>query len=103
MLCRGHRRRLAACLISALSLSAAILTGANARAQTSAPQASGSSASAPATAPINLGGRGWSSFASKPAEPEDAKRQLEFEFRAGLASDYIYRGVTLSDRKPAVG
>jgi uncharacterized protein (TIGR02001 family) len=32
-----------------------------------------------------------------------AKNQLEFEFRGGLASDYIYRGVTLSDRKPAVG
>ena len=32
-----------------------------------------------------------------------AKNQLEFEVRGGLASDYIYRGVTLSDRRPAVG
>jgi uncharacterized protein (TIGR02001 family) len=28
---------------------------------------------------------------------------FEFSARAGCASDYIYRGVTLSDRKPAVG
>lgn len=35
--------------------------------------------------------------------PESAKSQLEFEVRGGLASDYVYRGVTLSDRKPAVG
>ena len=32
-----------------------------------------------------------------------SKNQLEFEVRGGLASDYIYRGVTLSDRRPAVG
>jgi len=28
---------------------------------------------------------------------------IELNARAGFASDYIYRGVTLSDRKPAVG
>jgi uncharacterized protein (TIGR02001 family) len=28
---------------------------------------------------------------------------LEFNARAGFASDYIYRGVTLSDRKPSLG
>jgi uncharacterized protein (TIGR02001 family) len=28
---------------------------------------------------------------------------FEFSARAGFASDYIYRGVTLSDHKPAVG
>ena len=36
--------------------------------------------------------------------PQDgAESPVEFSFRAGLASDYIYRGTTLSDRKPAVG
>ncbi|MFZ0624059.1 MAG: TorF family putative porin [Pseudolabrys sp.] len=29
--------------------------------------------------------------------------QFEFDIRAGFASDYIYRGTTLSDHKPAVG
>src|SRR6476659_4428735 len=52
---------------------------------------------------INLGGRGWSAAESRHPAPEGGKNQLEFEFRGGLASDYIYRGVTLSDRKPAVG
>jgi uncharacterized protein (TIGR02001 family) len=52
---------------------------------------------------INLGGRGWSAAESRRAAPDGGKDQLEFEFRSGLASDYIYRGVTLSDRKPAVG
>ena len=52
---------------------------------------------------INLGGRGWSAAESRHAASDGGKNQLEFEFRGGLASDYIYRGVTLSDRKPAVG
>ena len=34
---------------------------------------------------------------------DGAESPVEFSFRAGLASDYIYRGTTLSDRKPAVG
>jgi uncharacterized protein (TIGR02001 family) len=50
---------------------------------------------------ISLGGRGLTE--GRHAVPEGAKSQLEFEVRGGLASDYIYRGVTLSDRKPAVG
>ena len=52
---------------------------------------------------INLGGRGWSAAESRHTASDGGKSQLEFEFRGGLASDYIYRGVTLSDRKPAVG
>src|SRR5262245_40875171 len=32
-----------------------------------------------------------------------APNQLEFDFRNGFATDYIYRGTTLSDHKPAVG
>ncbi|HET9535038.1 MAG TPA: TorF family putative porin [Mesorhizobium sp.] len=54
---------------------------------------------------INLGGRGWSApetTRSAPPEKHEAHR-LEFSARAGVASDYIYRGTTLSDRKPAVG
>lgn len=96
MLCRKTRRHLAVCVISALSFGAAILTIVDAHAQ-----ASGPAAQVPAVAPINLGARGWSS--SESTHPERTGAKLEFEFRAGLASDYIYRGVTLSDRKPAVG
>lgn len=33
----------------------------------------------------------------------DKASGLEFSARGGFATDYIYRGVTLSDRKPAVG
>jgi uncharacterized protein (TIGR02001 family) len=51
---------------------------------------------------INLGGRGFAGD-GKHAAPEGGKDQLEFEIRGGLASDYIYRGVTLSARGPAVG
>ncbi|MBR0830348.1 hypothetical protein JQ596_33060 [Bradyrhizobium manausense] len=49
---------------------------------------------------IGLGNRGWSAtdtdHATSPSE-------LEFSARAGLASDYIYRGTTLSDHGPAAG
>jgi hypothetical protein len=34
---------------------------------------------------------------------EEAVSPFEFSARAGFASDYIYRGVTLSDHKPAIG
>jgi len=49
---------------------------------------------------IGLGSRGWSA-----ADVNHATSVNEFEFsaRAGLASDYIYRGVTLSDHGPAAG
>jgi len=51
---------------------------------------------------INLGGRGW--FAAEGGLTSDrTTNQLEFDVRAGFASDYIYRGTTLSDHKPAVG
>jgi len=49
---------------------------------------------------ISLGGHGWSSFEGAPAREAN---QLEFSFRGGVATDYIYRGTTLSDHKPAVG
>lgn len=51
---------------------------------------------------INLGGRGWSAPGGEPPT-SDRANQLEFDFRGGFATDYIYRGTTLSDHKPAVG
>lgn len=49
---------------------------------------------------IGLGNRGWSA-----AEPNRAKPENEFDFsaRAGVSSDYIYRGTTLSNHGPAAG
>jgi uncharacterized protein (TIGR02001 family) len=52
---------------------------------------------------ISLGGHGWSSFEAMPVTSDHAANQLEFSFRGGFATDYIYRGTTLSDHKPAVG
>lgn len=52
---------------------------------------------------INLGGRGWSPGEDKLVTPDRPASQFEFDVRAGLATDYIYRGTTLSDHKPAVG
>jgi hypothetical protein len=52
---------------------------------------------------INLGGRGWSAGEGQRATPDRPANQLEFNVRGGFATDYIYRGTTLSDHKPAVG
>jgi uncharacterized protein (TIGR02001 family) len=55
---------------------------------------------------INLGAPGGiAGSAPTHAAPtqERPDSPLEFSFRAGLASDYIYRGTTLSARQPAVG
>src|SRR5258705_5767305 len=49
---------------------------------------------------IGLGARGWSAVATNQATPLE---QLDFSARAGFASDYIYRGTTLSDHGPAAG
>jgi uncharacterized protein (TIGR02001 family) len=49
---------------------------------------------------INLGSRGWS---APEGAPQQETNQFELSARAGFATDYIYRGTTLSDRKPAVG
>jgi uncharacterized protein (TIGR02001 family) len=49
---------------------------------------------------IGLGNRGWS--AADTEQPTSAN-DLEFSARAGVASDYIYRGTTLSDHGPAAG
>lgn len=50
--------------------------------------------------PISLGNRGWSAAATEGAAPVN---ELEVSARAGFASDYIYRGTTLSDHEPAAG
>src|SRR5262245_6311314 len=54
---------------------------------------------------VGLGAHGIVGGAPAAAAPpkDGAESPVEFSFRAGLASDYIYRGTTLSDRKPAVG
>src|SRR5262245_17508636 len=54
---------------------------------------------------INLGGRGWGAAeAPRTTPPTDREPDtIQFSVKAGIASDYIYRGVTLSDRKPAIG
>ena len=52
---------------------------------------------------INLGGRGWSSPGSNVDETKRPADQFSFEARSGFATDYMYRGTTLSDHKPAVG
>ena len=49
---------------------------------------------------IGLGNRGWS--AAETSHPTSAN-ELEVSARAGVASDYIYRGTTLSDHGPAAG
>jgi len=49
---------------------------------------------------IGLGNRGWSSAEANRATPAN---ELEISARAGFASDYIYRGITLSDHGPAAG
>jgi uncharacterized protein (TIGR02001 family) len=62
------------------------------------------SADNPAAA-ISLGGRGWSASETvRAAPPKDRMTDpLEFSAKVGAATDYVYRGTTLSDRKPAVG
>jgi hypothetical protein len=52
---------------------------------------------------ISLGGHGWASFEAVPVTSDRGANQLEFSFRGGFATDYMYRGTTLSDHKPAVG
>jgi len=55
---------------------------------------------------INLGARGAIALPAptRPASTQDRPESpVGFSFRAGIASDYIYRGVTLSAHEPAAG
>src|SRR4029077_11119116 len=67
------------------------MTGGLARAQTPEVSASGA---------IGLCNRGCSATDTNRAT---SVNELEFSARAGFASDYIYRGTTLSDHGPAAG
>jgi uncharacterized protein (TIGR02001 family) len=53
--------------------------------------------------PIAFGGKGWDGADVAAASPKDDSGALHFSIKAGAATDYIYRGTTLSDHKPAVG
>jgi Bacterial protein of unknown function (Gcw_chp) len=84
-------------IASAAVLSFGITTGGSAGAQTSDDNATGS---------INLGARGG--IAAEPpartAPSQDtAASPFAFSARGGFATDYIYRGTTLSDHRPAAG
>src|SRR5262245_16874153 len=97
LICR-NRRRAAVHAVGAVFVCAKVFTAVDANAQASGPSAQASTATS-----INLGGRGLSMSEGKHAAPAEGKNQLELELRSGVASDYIYRDVTLSDRRPAVG
>ena len=90
-----RRKVSAAALVAGAMLLPAIVGGNLALAQTPAE-------TSPAIA-INLGGRGWSSPGSNVDETKRPADQFSFEARGGFATDYMYRGTTLSDHKPAVG
>jgi uncharacterized protein (TIGR02001 family) len=78
----------------ATAAAALLIAGGSVRGQTPADNSGGA---------ISLGGHGWSSFEAMPVTSDRAANELEFSFRGGFATDYIYRGTTLSDHKPAVG
>ena len=91
----GHAIGHFVAIVTAITL--LLMPGGLARAQTSDESSAGS---------INLGARaGLAADAPVRIAPrhEEAVSPFEFSARAGFASDYIYRGVTLSDHKPAVG
>ena len=87
-----------ACLYVALTVLWLVLARSGAAdAQTAADNAADS---------INLGARGGIALGAPVHSPPAqglADSPLEFSFRAGLATDYIYRGTTLSAHQPAVG
>jgi uncharacterized protein (TIGR02001 family) len=71
--------------------------------------AHGQTSEANAFGSTDLGARGGPAAAAPPAPKQDASKQddaagsFEFSARAGFASDYIYRGTTMTDHKPVVG
>jgi len=80
-----------AAIAAFVGLCVAAMTGGVARAET--PEVSSGGA-------IGLGNRGWSATETSHAT---SANELEFSARAGVASDYIYRGTTLSAGGPAAG
>ena len=75
-------------IVALLGLWLIPMTGDLARAQTSSAGA------------IGLGNRGWSATETNHGT---SANELELSARAGVASDYIYRGTTLSAHGPAAG
>jgi len=77
--------------VVAAALSLAMTTAESARGQESSDNSGGA---------VSLGGRGW---ATPEGRSERVTNQFEFDIRGGFVTDYIYRGTTLSDHRPAVG
>jgi uncharacterized protein (TIGR02001 family) len=66
--------------------------------------AHGQTGGANAIGSTDLGVRGGPAAGTRPAAKQDgAAGTFEFSASAGFASDYIYRGTTISDHKPVVG
>jgi len=66
--------------------------------------AHGQTGEANAVGSTDLGARGGPAAQARPApKQDDAASTVEFSARAGFASDYIYRGITMTARNPAVG
>jgi len=91
-------RAQAACIYATLTvLCPALANGESASAQMAVDSAVGS---------INLGARGGIALAAPvhtlPAQ-DSPDSPVEFNFRTGLVTDYIYRGTTLSAHQPAAG
>ena len=70
----------------------ALMTGSSARAEET-----------PVVSPGGAIGLGNRSFSAAETNRATSASELEFSARAGFATDYIYRGTTLSDRGPAAG
>jgi hypothetical protein len=91
------RRTQVGCISAAFAvLGLATTGGGSARAQTGAGSVADS---------INLGARGQIVPEAPRTAPasDQSNGPVEFSFRAGFATDYIYRGTTLSAHLPAVG
>lgn len=90
------------CLAGAAALGLSLMAG-GAQAQT--PELNTSSKKNIDYASINLGGRSLSGpeVSRAPLLKEREPSPVQVSIKGGIASDYIYRGTTLSDRKPAVG
>jgi uncharacterized protein (TIGR02001 family) len=80
---------------------AAVLPVSEARTQAAAATPGTQVPSGATVGAVSLGDRGWSeSYRQTPSEAAD---RFSFGVRGGIASDYVYRGTTLSDRRPAIG
>jgi len=93
-LVKAHLRSFTLPAVAVAVAGALLIAGGSAQGQASTGNSGGA---------INLGDHGLSSFEAVPVTSDRGANQLEFSFRGGFATDYMYRGTTLSDHKPAVG